>query len=357
MAVEHSLLTETNPCEEEELYCLTCENAKDDSECRNAGIYKRCGEHSICYKMVREITSTESRISRGCIPKEFCQSFGSENEHCEEPSNGDVLHCTTCSYFEEASEIVTKQWIHCGPIEMGRCICYGDPHCLQFDMPDGLRKDQHLFSWGSCKRTLYKDYCPKNEAGTNEVPTVHIKGTFTRAKPHMYRSFVSAVDIEVYNGGIDYFIFLDQGPTVVALSTFDWNPLNITDSFGSPNFPNLAIVFLADIVEVNLPNNMKVLWDGIKTVEIQTPKNQMGLVCGICGNFDGVLNHMVDDPRYLGNSYDLFMGENTHTQGICPAKAIDPADCGKPAPTLQMFSDSWIVAQTSDSDCMEECGP
>jgi hypothetical protein len=45
-----------------------------------------------------------------------------------------------------------------------------------------------------------------------------------------------------------------------------------------------------------MPNNIKVIYDGVKVVEVVAPAEFTGRTCGICGNF----NHKTDDDLTLG---------------------------------------------------------
>ena len=77
---------------------------------------------------------------------------------------------------------------------------------------------------------------------------------------------------------------------------------------------------------VSLPRNIEIIWDGVKKVEMKVPDSEKGSLCGICGNFDGVVD---------GN--DMQMGQNTLSFNKCPGKALSADSWGKNV-SYQIFS-------------------
>ena len=86
----------------------------------------------------------------------------------------------------------------CLPVTATRtCVCYGDPHCYQFDA-DINNKAHEMYMGYSCVYTLVhaSDYSPPN------YNSVKIDANFERVKPTLQKSFVS--DLRINEVSVPY---------------------------------------------------------------------------------------------------------------------------------------------------------
>uniref|UniRef100_A0A6Q2XSQ0 VWFD domain-containing protein n=1 Tax=Esox lucius TaxID=8010 RepID=A0A6Q2XSQ0_ESOLU len=206
----------------------------------------------------------------GC--KEKCVCLGEGVIQC---------HSTTCSITEGCG--LQGGDYGCYPLETGICTVQGDPHYTSFD------KRVHHFM-GSCSYTLTK---PCNETSGMPYFTVDTQNEHRGANKVV--SYVRAVVVKVY--GIT--VVLGQGRKILVNGTLLTPPVTLT---------NGVKVFLSGkFVVLETTFGLRVRFDGDHHADVTLPSSYNGLLCGLCGNFNGQPgdDNIKPDGKPAGNTNEL----------------------------------------------------
>ncbi|XP_039903133.1 zonadhesin, like [Simochromis diagramma] len=223
-------------------------------------------------------------------------------EGCEQKCmchSGGLLQChnTSCNPTTESCQLQDGEY-ECHPIGNGICSVSGDPHYITFD-----KRTHHYM--GSCSYTLTK---PCNVSSGLPHFTVHTQNEHRGSNKKV--SYVRAVVINV--NGIT--VILGKGHTVQVNGTAVVPPVT--------SIRGVKIYLSGKFVVLETSFNLRVRFDGNHHADVTLPTSYNGLLCGMCGNFNGNPND------------DNLKPDNT------------------PAANTNELGDSWQVAD-SDPDCTD----
>ncbi|XP_051800201.1 zonadhesin, like [Acanthochromis polyacanthus] len=245
----------------------------------------------------------------GCEQKCKCQSGG-------------LIQChnTSCKPTTESCQLHDGEY-QCRPLGSGICSVSGDPHYNTFD------KHTHNYM-GACSYTLTK---PCNESSGLPYFTVDTQNEHRGSNKKV--SYVRAVVINV-NGET---IILGQGRTVQVNGTVVVPPVT--------TISGVKIYLSGKFVVVETTFGLRVRFDGNHHADVTVPNSYNGLLCGLCGNFNGDSkddnlkpdNTPAANSNELGDSWEVPDPRPDCTNGggqeDCDEKveeeANKPTSCGK----------------------------
>ncbi|XP_030193878.1 zonadhesin, like isoform X2 [Gadus morhua] len=232
-------------------------------------------------------------VEEGCT--ERCECLGGGQIRC---------HAASCRPVSESCQLQGGGY-GCHPVETGICSVSGDPHYVTFD-----RRTHHY--QGSCSYTLTE---PCGPPSTNASLPAFSVVTQNEHRDSVRRvSYVRAVVVSVH--GTDY--VLGKGRVVQVNGTKRTPPLTLTNG--------VEIYLSGKFVVLETAFGLRVRFDGNHHADVTLPKSYSGLLCGLCGNFNG----QSDDDNIMSD--------------------------GKPAGSTNQLGDSWAVPDNRP-DCTNGGGP
>nr|XP_049615661.1 zonadhesin, like isoform X24 [Syngnathus scovelli] len=234
--------------------------------------------------------------SEGCKQKCTCQ-------------DGGMIHCSNsgCQAATETCQLHDGEY-KCRPLGNGICSVSGDPHYTTFD-----KRTHHYM--GACSYTLTT---PCN-ASSSGLPYFSVDTQNERRGSNKKISYVKAVVIQVN----DVTVILGKGRTVQVNGTAVVPPVAW---IGGVN-----IYFSGKFVVLETSFHLRVRFDGNHHADVTVPTSYNGLLCGMCGNFNG----------------------NPKDDNLKPDKT--------PASTTNELGDSWQVPDPrpdcTNSGGQEDCDP
>ncbi|XP_041925418.1 zonadhesin, like [Alosa sapidissima] len=266
-------------------------------------------------------------------------------------NGGGAIECrnTTCTSTEECK--LQDGDYGCQPLDKGTCSVSGDPHYTTFD-----DKTHHFM--GSCSYTLTK---PCNE--TSGLPYFTVETQNEHRGSNKKVSYVRAVVINVYGQRV----ILEKGRKVQVNGFRVTPPVTIKK--------NVKISLSGKFVVLETEFGLRVRFDGNHHVDVTLPSSYSGLLCGMCGNYNGNSgdDNLKPDGRPATNTNEL--GESwqvpddrpdcTHGGGIdnCDAtiesEAQKPTSCGMITDPNGIFKACHAVVPPSAyfENCVyDQCG-
>ncbi|XP_066294756.1 IgGFc-binding protein-like [Branchiostoma lanceolatum] len=237
------------------------------------------------------------------------------------------ITCTPVTCYEEggyAWMLVDGVWgCHCNDSCCDRAICYawGDPH---YCTPDG-----RTFNYqGSCRYTFAKD-CGNNDF-TVEVQQIPWERRPSRSVVRTVYVIAYGFEIEIGQGRYVRVNAPPPGFSAVLPITLAGGKIVITLSGG------FVRVELTDLCVV-------ILYDGRTRIEVEIPSNYKGVLCGLCGNYNGMSGDDFMKPGYMLTSSVNEFG-NSWATDIATCE-VDPPTGDPPTlgPCAPMYSDQCDV--------------
>ncbi|CAH1271521.1 FCGBP [Branchiostoma lanceolatum] len=237
------------------------------------------------------------------------------------------ITCTPVTCYEEggyAWMLVDGVWgCHCNDSCCDRAICYawGDPH---YCTPDG-----RTFNYqGSCRYTFAKD-CANNDF-TVEVQQIPWERRPSRSVVRRVYVIAYGFEIEIGQGRYVRVNAPPPGFSAVLPITLAGGKIVITLSGG------FVRVELTDLCVV-------ILYDGRTRIEVEIPSNYKGVLCGLCGNYNGMSGDDFMKPGYMLTSSVNEFG-NSWATDITTCE-VDPPTGDPPTlgPCAPMYSDQCDV--------------
>ncbi|KAF7207355.1 zonadhesin-like, partial [Nothobranchius furzeri] len=208
-------------------------------------------------------------------------------EGCEqkcECHGGGLIHChnTSCKPTTEICQLHDGQY-ECRPVGSGICSVSGDPHYTTFD------KHTHHYM-GACSYTLTK---PCNSS--SELPYFTVDTQNEHRGSNRKISYVRAVVIHV--NGVS--VILGKGRTVQVNGKVVVPPVT---SIGG-----LKIYMSGKFIVLETTFGLRVRFDGNHHADVTVPTTYSGLLCGMCGNFNGNFkdDNLKPDNTAASNSNEL----------------------------------------------------
>ncbi|KAM4612410.1 zonadhesin, like [Polymixia lowei] len=188
-------------------------------------------------------------------------------EGCEEKCmcrEGGLIQChnTSCAPATESCQLQGGEY-GCRPLGTGICSVSGDPHYTSFD-----KKTHHYM--GACSYTLTK---PCNE--TSGLPYFTVDTQNEHRGSNRKVSYVRAVVINVY----ETTVVLGKGRKLQVNGTQVTPPLTLTNG--------IKIYLSGKFVVLETNFGLRVRFDGNHHADVTLPTSYNGLLCGMCGNFNG----------------------------------------------------------------------
>ncbi|XP_063043702.1 zonadhesin, like [Engraulis encrasicolus] len=194
--------------------------------------------------------ANESWYLEGC--KQQCTCHGGGTIECRN---------TTCSPTEECK--LEDGDYGCQPLSKGTCSVSGDPHYTSFD-----QKTHHFM--GACSYTLTK---PCNE--TSGLPYFTVDTQNEHRGSNKKVSYVRAVVVEVYGQRV----ILEKGRKVQVNGFRVTPPVTLVE--------NVKIYLSGKFVVLETDFGLRVRFDGNHHADVTLPSSYNGLLCGMCGNYNG----------------------------------------------------------------------
>ncbi|XP_014902117.1 zonadhesin, like [Poecilia latipinna] len=208
-------------------------------------------------------------------------------EGCEqkcECQKGGLLQCynTSCRPGTESCQLHDGQY-ECRPLGNGICSVSGDPHYTTFD------KKTHNYM-GACSYTLTK---PCNESSGLPYFTVDTMNEHRGSNNKV--SYVRAVVVNVN----DVTFILGKGRKVQVNGTLVVPPVT--------SISGVQIYLSGKFVVLETSFGLRVRFDGNHHADVSVPTSYNGLLCGMCGNFNGEPNddNLKPDNTAASNTNDL----------------------------------------------------
>ncbi|XP_035531591.1 zonadhesin, like, partial [Morone saxatilis] len=188
---------------------------------------------------------------KGCEQKCMCHS-------------GSLIQChnTSCKPTTESCQLHDGEY-ECRPLGNGICSVSGDPHYTTFD------KHTHHYM-GACSYTLTK---PCNDSADMPYFTVDTQNEHRGSNKKV--SYVRAVVINV--SGVT--VILGKGRTVQVNGTVVVPPVT--------SISGVKIYLSGKFVVLETSFGLRVRFSGDHHADVTLPTSYNGLLCGMCGNFDG----------------------------------------------------------------------
>uniref|UniRef100_A0A668A5K6 Zonadhesin, like n=1 Tax=Myripristis murdjan TaxID=586833 RepID=A0A668A5K6_9TELE len=236
----------------------------------------------------------------GCVDPSGSYHPAGENwyvEGCEQKcvcQGGGLIQChnTSCAPATESCQLQDGEY-GCHPLGTGICSVSGDPHYTTFD------KTTHHYM-GACSYTLTK---PCNE--TSGLPYFTVDTQNEHRGSNKKVSYVKAVVINV-NGMT---IILGKGRKVQVNGTAVVPPLTLTNG--------VKIYLSGKFVVLETAFGLRVRFDGNHHADVTLPTSYSGLLCGLCGNFNGQSKD--DNIKPDGKPAFQSLGEARWSPLHCPA--------------------------------------
>ncbi|XP_056156221.1 zonadhesin, like [Lampris incognitus] len=265
----------------------TCQNPSGS----NASCNQPCVEGCVC---------TPGLILSGdkCVPPSECGCTDVDGiyrpvgddwylEGCEKKcvcQGGGLIQChnTSCAPAIESCQLQDGEY-RCHPLGTGICSVSGDPHYISFD-----KKTHHYM--GACSYTLTK---PCNQSSGLPYFTVDTQNEHRGSNKKV--SYVRAVVINVYGTAI----ILGKGRRVQVNGTLMTPP--VTLSIG------VKVYLSGKFVVLETTFGLRVRFDGNHHADVTLPTSYNGLLCGLCGNFNGQPNddNIKPDGKPAANTNEL----------------------------------------------------
>ncbi|XP_043953834.1 zonadhesin, like [Gambusia affinis] len=208
-------------------------------------------------------------------------------EGCEqkcECQEGGLLQCynTSCRPGTESCQLHDGRY-ECRPLGNGICSVSGDPHYTTFD------KKTHNYM-GACSYTLTK---PCNESSGLPYFTVDTMNEHRGSNKKI--SYVRAVVINVN----DVTFILGKGRKVQVNGTLVVPPIT--------SISGVQIYLSGKFVVLETSFGLRVRFDGNHHADVSVPTSYNGLLCGMCGNFNGEPkdDNLKPDNTAASNTNDL----------------------------------------------------
>ncbi|PWA14817.1 hypothetical protein CCH79_00014482 [Gambusia affinis] len=208
-------------------------------------------------------------------------------EGCEqkcECQEGGLLQCynTSCRPGTESCQLHDGRY-ECRPLGNGICSVSGDPHYTTFD------KKTHNYM-GACSYTLTK---PCNESSGLPYFTVDTMNEHRGSNKKV--SYVRAVVINVN----DVTFILGKGRKVQVNGTLVVPPVT--------SISGVQIYLSGKFVVLETSFGLRVRFDGNHHADVSVPTSYNGLLCGMCGNFNGEPkdDNLKPDNTAASNTNDL----------------------------------------------------
>ncbi|XP_035490491.2 zonadhesin, like isoform X3 [Scophthalmus maximus] len=190
-------------------------------------------------------------LLEGCEQKCECQSGGSIQ-----------CHNSSCKPTTESCQLQDGEY-KCRPLGSGICSVSGDPHYITFD------KFTHHYM-GACSYTLTK---PCN--ASSDMPYFSVDTQNEHRGSNRRVSYVRAVVINV--SGVT--VILGKGRTVQVNGTVVVPPVS--------SISGVQIFLSGKFVVLETDFGLRVRFDGSHHADVTVPSSFNGLLCGMCGNFNG----------------------------------------------------------------------
>ncbi|XP_033465892.2 zonadhesin, like isoform X3 [Epinephelus lanceolatus] len=188
-------------------------------------------------------------------------------EGCEQKCvchSGGLIQChnSSCKPTTESCQLQDGEY-ECRPLGSGICSVSGDPHYTTFD------KHTHHYM-GACSYTLSK---PCNVSSGVPYFTVDTQNEHRGSNKKV--SYVRAVVINV--NGVT--VILGKGRTVQVNGTVVVPPVT--------SISGVKIYLSGKFVVLETSFGLRVRFDGNHHADVTLPTSYNGLLCGMCGNFNG----------------------------------------------------------------------
>ncbi|KAL7374402.1 hypothetical protein ABVT39_000053 [Epinephelus coioides] len=188
-------------------------------------------------------------------------------EGCEQKCvchSGGLIQChnSSCKPTTESCQLQDGEY-ECRPLGSGICSVSGDPHYTTFD------KHTHHYM-GACSYTLSK---PCNVSSGVPYFTVDTQNEHRGSNKKV--SYVRAVVINV--NGVT--VILGKGRTVQVNGTVVVPPVT--------SISGVKIYLSGKFVVLEASFGLRVRFDGNHHADVTLPTSYNGLLCGMCGNFNG----------------------------------------------------------------------
>uniref|UniRef100_A0A8C1G4Y5 Zonadhesin, like n=1 Tax=Cyprinus carpio TaxID=7962 RepID=A0A8C1G4Y5_CYPCA len=212
----------------------------------------------------------ESWYLEGCTQK--CACAGGGNIHC---------YNTSC-LPTESCQLQDGDYV-CKPLGTGICSVSGDPHYNTFD-----DKVHHFM--GACSYTLTK---PCNE--TSGLPYFSVETQNEHRDNNKKVSYVRSVIINVHGTTI----ILGKGRKVQVNGVQVIVPVTLSNG--------VKIFLSGKFVVLETDFGLRVRFDGNHHADVTLPSSYSGLLCGLCGNYNGNPNddNIKSDGTPTGSTNEL----------------------------------------------------
>ncbi|XP_052338833.1 mucin-5AC-like isoform X6 [Oncorhynchus keta] len=249
-----------------------------------------------------------------CIKEELCPC--AHNGATYQAGETLKVDCNTCTCKD-------RQWQCTTNLCDGVCAIYGEGHYITFD--------EKRFNFnGNCEYTLIQDYCGNtNGSGSFRVLTENV--------PCGTKGTTCSKTIKLFLGTSE--LILADGTAQVVRSTPE------------EQFPK-QISLLGNYLVIEVKSGLILMWDKKTSLFIKLSPQYQGLVCGLCGNYDGNANNdfttraqaTVVDPVEFGNSWKV--------SSSCPSVSAVAHPCAS-----NPYRASWAQKQCSiiNSDVFTAC--
>ncbi|XP_018112525.2 mucin-5B-like [Xenopus laevis] len=310
---------EVADCVDPKVY-ISCQNAKPGTpgaecfkSCETLDMHcysKRCSPGCVCPD---DLVSDDKG---GCIKENDCPCI--HNEAMYAPGDEIKIRCNTCVCKD-------RKWNCTTNVCLGTCQVYGDGHYITFD-------GQRYSFGGECEYTLAKDHCSLNETGsTFRIITENI--------PCGTTGTTCSKSIKIFLEGYELILLDDH-----------LNVLQRGNGTGVPYSVRLMGIYL--VIETN--QGLLLVWDKKTTIYIKVTNIFQGMLCGLCGNYDGNRNNdyttrtnaVVGSVEEFANSWKLSLA--------CPDAKLNKNSC-----VLNPYRVSWAQKQCSiiHSSIFAACHP
>ncbi|XP_018115286.2 mucin-5AC [Xenopus laevis] len=271
---------------------------------------KRCSPGCVCPN------GLVSDDKGGCINEIDCPCI--HNEAMYAPGEEIKIRCNTCVCKD-------RMWNCTENGCLGTCKVYGDGHYVTFD------GESYSFG-GECEYTLAKDHCSLNDTGsTFRIITENI--------PCGTTGTTCSKSIKIFLEGYEL-ILLDDHLNVIQRG----------NGTGVPYRVRLMGIYM--VIETN--QGLLLVWDKKTTIYIKVTNIFQGMLCGLCGNYDGNRNNdfttrtnaVVGSVEEFANSWKLSLA--------CPDAKLNKNPCA-----LNPYRLSWAQKQCSiiHSNAFSACHP
>nr|XP_014346149.1 PREDICTED: zonadhesin [Latimeria chalumnae] len=237
--------------------------------------------------------TNETWYKKGCVEK--CTCFGH-----------DIIHCENASCLAEETCNLQDGVYGCHPLGREYCTASGDPHYLTFD-------NLTYNFMGTCRYTLAK-VC----SVPSDLPYFNVETTNEHRGSNKKVSYVKAVHVEVYGHRVTIMknrrVILDERRVNL--------PILIEEK--------LAVRMSGSYVLLQTGFGLWVRYDGNHRAEVSAPSSYVGLLCGLCGNYNK--NTTDDNLKADGSSTGNFneLGESwevpSNSTGCTNSGGIDNCD-------------------------------